>query len=198
MISRRSVHEWKSCAASELKWCGVNRSDPPSHLRRRPPAPALPPIPVSSMPVWIDQPIVPVARQVNRCRSKYSRPWLRVAPQVGRAARRMSIFRPSRCFRMTLKTNVPPREAAAPSIVECERECVIRTPRWSEADSNPRSHRLSARTPGFAARFAADSAREREGFEPSVPPARMGLGAAGSALHDRRRHREARNADRSR
>ena len=35
------------------------------------------------MPAWIDQPIVPVARQVNRCRSKYSRPWLRVAPQVG-------------------------------------------------------------------------------------------------------------------
>ena len=26
-------------------------------------------------------------------------------------------------FRMTLKTNVPPREAAAPSIVEREREC---------------------------------------------------------------------------
>ena len=35
-------------------------------------------------------------------------------------------------FRMTLKTNVPPREAAAPSIVERVRECVIRTPRWRE------------------------------------------------------------------
>ena len=43
-------------------------------------------------------------------------------------------------FRMTLKTNVPPREAAAPSIVERERECVIRTPRWSKRDSNRRSH----------------------------------------------------------
>ena len=42
----------------------MNRSDPPSHLRRRPPAPALPPIPFRRCQHGLINLIVPSARQV--------------------------------------------------------------------------------------------------------------------------------------